>query len=173
MMEWAEQNWVLLVLGVAVALIALWWLVGSSTERSPEAKTRDGVEQEISPVIAGPSVMPVDVPPPVDAIPPTADPEIVAEPEALVQPIHPIPAGPADELTRMKGVGPKVAAMLNGLGVTRYDQIAAWSDDDVTRIDAQLGTFKGRVTRDQWVEQARLLAAGDTAGYEARFGKLG
>ncbi len=173
MMAWVEQNWVLLVIGVAVALIALWWLIGSSSERSPEATTRDGVEQEISPVITGPSAMPFDVPPPVDAIPPMAEPEIVAEPEALVQPIHPIPAGPADELTRMKGVGPKVAAMLNGLGVTRYDQIAAWSDDDVTRIDAQLGTFKGRVTRDQWVEQARLLATGDTAGYEARFGKLG
>jgi predicted flap endonuclease-1-like 5' DNA nuclease len=173
MMAWVEQNWVLLVIGVAVALIALWWLIGSSSERSPEATTRDGVEQEISPVITGPSAMPFDVPPPVDAIPPTAEPEIVAEPEALVQPIHPIPAGPADELTRMKGVGPKVAAMLNGLGVTRYDQIAAWSDDDVTRIDAQLGTFKGRVTRDQWVEQARLLATGDTAGYEAKFGKLG
>lgn len=167
MMEWVEQNWVLLVLGVAVALMALWWLIGSSSDRSPEAKTRDGVEQEISPVIAGPSVAPVDVPPPVDAMP------LTAEPEALVEPVHAIPAGPPDELTRMKGVGPKVAALLNGLGITRYDQIAAWRDEDIARVDAQLGAFKGRVTRDQWVEQARLLAAGDTAGYEARFGKLG
>lgn len=167
MMEWAEQNWVLLVLGVAVALVALWWLIGSSSDRSPEAVTRDGVEQEISPVIAGPAAMPFDVPPPVDAI------AVPVEPEALVEPIHAIPAGPADELTRMKGVGPKVAVMLNGLGVTRYDQIAAWTDADVARVDAQLGTFKGRVTRDQWVEQARLLAVGDTAGYEAKFGKLG
>ena len=169
MMEWVEQNWVLLVIGVVVALVALWWLIGSSNERSPEAKTKDGIEQEISPVITGPAAMPVDVPPPVDAIPPTMAPE----PEPAPEPIHAVPAGPADELTRMKGVGPKVAAMLNGLGVTRYDQIAAWTDDDVARIDAQLGTFKGRVTRDQWVEQARLLAAGDTAGYEAKFGKLG
>lgn len=167
MMEWAEQNWVLLVIGVAVALVALWWLIGSSSDRSPEAKTRDGVEQEISPVIAGPAAAPVDIPPPVDAVP------VTAEPEALVQPLHPIPAGPADELTRMKGVGPKVAALLNGLGITRYDQIAAWTDEDVARVDAQLGAFKGRVTRDQWVEQARLLAAGDAAAYEAKFGKLG
>lgn len=167
MMEWVGQNWVLLVLGVAVALIALWWLIGSSSERSPEAKTRDGVEQEISPVIAGPSVAPVEVPPPVDAMP------LTAEPEALVEPVHAIPAGPPDELTRMKGVGPKVAALLNGLGITRYDQIAAWTGEDIARVDAQLGAFKGRVTRDQWVEQARLLAAGDQAGYEARFGKLG
>ncbi len=166
-MEWFEQNWVLLVLGVAVALVALWWLLGSSSSRSPEATTRDGIEQEISPVIAGPAAMPFDVPPPVDAIP------VAAEPEALVQPAQPLPAGPADELTRMKGVGPKVASMLSAMGITRYDQIAAWSDDDVARIDAQLGTFKGRITRDQWVEQARLLASGDQPGFEAKFGKLG
>jgi predicted flap endonuclease-1-like 5' DNA nuclease len=167
MMEWVEQNWVLLVIGVVVALVALWWLIGSSSERSPEAKTKDGIEQEISPVITGPAAMPIDVPPPIDAVPPTLAPEPAPEP------IHAVPAGPADELTRMKGVGPKVAAMLNGLGVTRYDQIAAWTDADVARIDAQMGTFKGRATRDQWVEQARFLAAGDTTGYEAKFGKLG
>jgi predicted flap endonuclease-1-like 5' DNA nuclease len=172
-MEWLEQNWVLLVLGVAVALVALWWLIGSSSSRSPDATTRDGVEQEISPVITGPSAAPIDVPPPVDAVPLRAEPEIVAEPEALVQPVPPLPAGPADELTRMKGVGPKVASMLSAMGITRYDQIAAWSDHDVARVDAQLGTFKGRITRDQWVEQARLLAAGDRAGFEAKFGKLG
>jgi predicted flap endonuclease-1-like 5' DNA nuclease len=168
-MEWVEQNWVLLAIGALVALGVLWLLLKGSSERSPEARTRDGVEQEISPVVTGPAAAPIDVPPPIDAVALAAEPE----PEALVQPIHAVPAGPADELTRMKGVGPKVAAMLNGLGVTRYDQIATWTEADVARIDAQLGTFKGRVTRDQWVEQARLLAAGDTAGFEAKFGKLG
>ena len=165
-MAWIEQNWVLVVLGVVAVLVALWWLIASG-ERSPEAKTRDGVEHEISPVVTGPSAAPVDVPPPVEAAP------VVPEPEALVEPIHAVPAGPADDLTRMKGVGPKVAALLNGLGVTRFDQIAAWTDADVTRVDDQLGAFKGRIARDQWVEQARLLAPGDTAGYEAKFGKLG
>jgi predicted flap endonuclease-1-like 5' DNA nuclease len=166
-MDWVAQNWVLLVVGVVVALLALWWIIGASNERSPEARTKDGVEQEISPVITGPAAAPVDVPPPVDAVP------LPAEPEALVEPIHTIPAGPPDELTRMKGVGPKVAALLNGLGVTRYDQIAAWTDADIARVDAQLGAFKGRIARDQWVEQARLLAADDRSGYEAKFGKLG
>ena len=166
-MDWLEQNWVLLVLGTAVALVALWWLIGSSSSRSPELTTRDGIEQEISPIVTGPSATPFDVPPPVDAIP------VTPEPEAFFQPAPAIPTGPADELTRMKGVGPKVASMLSAMGITRYDQIAAWSDDDVARIDAQLGTFKGRITRDQWIEQARLLAAGDRAGFEAKFGKLG
>ena len=54
-----------------------------------------------------------------------------------------------------------------------YDQIAAWSDADVARIDAEMGAFKGRIVRDRWVEQARYLAADDVAGFEAVFGKLG
>jgi predicted flap endonuclease-1-like 5' DNA nuclease len=167
-MDWIEQYWVLVLLSVIVVLVAIWWLVGSSktVEADKPAATLERRE-EISPVVTGPAVAPIEVPPPVEIEP------VKPEPEALVEPIHPIPAGPADELTRMKGVGPKVAALLNGLGVTRFDQIAAWSDADVARVDAQLGAFKGRIARDQWVEQARLLAAGDTAGYEAKFGKLG
>ena len=167
-MNWIEQNMVLVILGVVIVLIALWWLVGSG-KRAEADKPAAPLEkrEEISPVVTGPAVAPIDVPPPVQIEP------IKPEPEALVEPIHPIPAGPADELTRMKGVGPKVAALLNGLGVTRFDQIAAWSEDDVARVDSQLGAFKGRIARDQWIEQARLLAAGDTAGYEAKFGKLG
>jgi len=81
------------------------------------------------------------------------------------------PAG-ADDLGRIKGVGPKLVARLGELGVTRYDQIAAWTDADVARIDAQLGPFQGRIVRDAWVEQCRFLASGDVAGYEAKFGKL-
>ena len=163
-MEWIAQNWVLVILGIVVVLVALWWLLGSSRS---EAKAPGRVERETPPVIAGSSVAPIDIPPPVEAMP------AAPEPEARVEPIHPVPAGPPDTLTRMKGVGPKVAALLNSLGVTRFDQIAAWTSADVARVDAQLGAFKGRIERDQWIEQARLLAAGDTAGYEAKFGKLG
>jgi len=81
-------------------------------------------------------------------------------------------SGTADDLRKIKGVGPKLVTLLGSLGVTSYAQIAGWSEDDLDRIDAQLGGFAGRPRRDGWVEQARLLAAGDTKGYEAKFGKL-
>jgi len=77
-----------------------------------------------------------------------------------------------DDLTRIKGLGPKLVAMLGDMGISRFDQIAAWSDEDVQRIDAQLGRFQGRITRDDWQAQASFLAEGDTAGYEEKFGKL-
>lgn len=82
------------------------------------------------------------------------------------------PADAADDLSRIKGVGPKLLAMLGTMGISRYDQIAAWNDEDVQRIDAELGNFRGRIVRDNWVEQCRYLAAGDVAGYEEKFGKL-
>lgn len=86
---------------------------------------------------------------------------------------QPATRGPGDTLTTLKGLGPKAESRLHQLGVTRFVQIAAWTPADVEAIDAQMGAFKGRITRDKWVEQARLLAAGDTAAFEAQFGKLG
>lgn len=83
------------------------------------------------------------------------------------------PAETGDRLTLLKGLGPKAEAVLHQLGVTHFDQIAAWTPADVEAIDAQLGAFKGRIVRDRWVEQAKFLAKGDTAGFEAAFGKLG
>lgn len=79
----------------------------------------------------------------------------------------------AADLTQIKGLGPKVAALLVERGVTHVDQLAALGPDEAAALDAALGSFRGRMARDRWVEQARLLSAGDRTGYEAAFGKLG
>jgi predicted flap endonuclease-1-like 5' DNA nuclease len=81
--------------------------------------------------------------------------------------------GPADDLCRLKGVGPKFADALHGIGFTRYEQIAALSPTEIERIDRQLGAFSGRLTRDRIIEQADYLARDDTDAFEQRFGKLG
>jgi predicted flap endonuclease-1-like 5' DNA nuclease len=78
-----------------------------------------------------------------------------------------------DALTTLKGLGPKAESRLQDLGVTRFEQIAAWTVQDVEAIDAQMGAFKGRIQRDRWVEQAKLLANGDRDAFEAQFGKIG
>ena len=78
-----------------------------------------------------------------------------------------------DPLTLLKGLGPKAAARLQAIGVTRFDQIAGWNDADVAAIDARMGAFQGRIVRDRWVEQAALLAKGDRAAFEQQFGSLG
>ena len=81
-------------------------------------------------------------------------------------------SGPPDDLQILKGVGPKLAAILNQRGLNRFEQIAKLSPGQVETLDESLGAFRGRLARDQIVEQADYLARGDRDGFEARFGKL-
>ncbi len=99
-----------------------------------------------------------------------AGPDLAATPASAPAPVVP---GTADDLTRIKGLGPKIAALLGEFGITSFAQIAAWTPEEVERIDAKMGRFSGRITRDKWVEQARLLAAGDESGFAATFGRNG
>ena len=120
---------------------------------------------------------------PVAATEPAPQPEQPGElPEEMPQPDTGPPPGPeplpeqpvggADDLARIKGLGPKLQTLLPTLGITTFAQIAAFSDADLANLDGKLGPFAGRPARDGWVEQAKYLASGDVAGFEARFGKV-
>lgn len=75
--------------------------------------------------------------------------------------------GKPDELQRISGVGPKLEKTLHSLGFFHFDQIAAWTRDEVQWVDEHL-RFKGRIDRDEWIPQAELLANGK----EEEFAKL-
>jgi len=81
-------------------------------------------------------------------------------------------SGPPDDLVKLKGIGPKLAALLNSQGLIRFDQIAKLSPTQVDDLDQTLGAFRGRLARDHVVDQANYLARGDIDGFEQRFGKL-
>lgn len=83
------------------------------------------------------------------------------------------PHGTPDDLRMLKGVGEKLSAKLNAIGIFHFHQIANWTPDEVRIVDSKLDQFRGRIERDQWIDQAKLLAAGRYTEYEARFGKLG
>jgi len=68
------------------------------------------------------------------------------------------PKGAPDDLTQIKGVGEVLVEKLNKLGITKFDQIAAFSDDDIAKVDEVLN-FKGRIEREDWIGQARALIA--------------
>ena len=101
---------------------------------------------------------------------PKAEPEAAPETEATPEPEAPaveaarpanlLDAAPedADDLTKLSGVGPKLAEKLNTNGVYTFAQIAAWTPAEVAYIDDQL-SFKGRIERDNWIEQATSFAA--------------
>jgi predicted flap endonuclease-1-like 5' DNA nuclease len=76
--------------------------------------------------------------------------------------------GKADNLKEIKGVGPKMEAMLHGMGFYHFDQIAAWTAAEVAWVDENLTGFKGRVSRDNWVDQAKILASGGETEFSKR-----
>ena len=170
MAELLLENWIILVLALLVGIVVAWWVFAGSRRTRVEFERReDGAEP------ARRNQALIDAPP-ASAIPPPTPEGLAGVGEAVAASAAPAPAravaAGADDLTRIKGVGPKLVQQLRELGVTTFAQIAAWDDAEINRIDARLGRFQGRIRRDDWREQARLLAQDDTAGYEARFGKL-
>ena len=164
------SNTELVVIGAVIllALLIAWWIMRRPAERV-RTETVDVLTPGAAPATR--NTLLVDAPPVV--APPGA--ELLGGIGEIISAAATFSAtslDDADNLTRIKGLGPKIATLLRSLGVTRFDQIAAWSEADVARIDSQLGTFQGRIARDNWIEQARSLSAGDVSGFEARFGKV-
>ena len=79
--------------------------------------------------------------------------------EKVQPPVLAAPDGAADELVAIKGIGPKLAKLLNELGIHHYRQIGAWTPGEIAWVNAKID-FKGRVQRDKWVSQARALTKG-------------
>ena len=206
-MAWLQENWIIAVVGLVVAVVLLWWLFGRNRPEeiappvAPSAEPKkplEAVKPEIvaaeparfkpkepapaAPPPSAPAPVAETPPPPTNAAPAAAIPEEPAAPaepapepaaEAPPPAPAPTPAAKADNLQLLKGIGPKLAGLLNGLGVTSFQQIADWTDADIAAIDPQLGAFQGRIARDNLVDQASYLARGDKAGFEAKYGALG
>jgi NADH-quinone oxidoreductase subunit E len=85
-----------------------------------------------------------------------AKPAVEQKPELLKKPR----SGMGDDLKLIWGVGPKLAKMLNEIGVWHFDQIASWGKAELSRVDERLEGFKGRAARDEWVKQSKKLAKG-------------
>ncbi|MCK8484824.1 NADH:quinone oxidoreductase [Aliiroseovarius sp. S2029] len=79
-------------------------------------------------------------------------------------------ASGADDLKQLKGVGPKLEQTLNELGFWHFDQIAKWGPDEIAWVDDNL-SFKGRIERDGWVEQAKTLAEGGETAFSKKVKK--
>ncbi len=100
-----------------------------------------------------------------------------AAPVATGKPVRPkgLPGardGKPDKLQMISGVGPKLEKTLHGLGYFHFDQIAAWGKDQVDWVDEHL-RYKGRIERDEWIAQAKLLAADDTEQFNKLYGTGG
>lgn len=131
----------------------------AKTATAPEAKP------EAKPAAApapAPAAEPVAAAPAAPATP--AAPAEGAKPATLTA----ARGGTADNLKEIKGVGPKLEKMLNEMGFYHFDQIAAWTSAELAWVDENLSGFKGRASRDNWVEQAKILASGGETEFSKR-----
>jgi NADH-quinone oxidoreductase subunit E len=128
---------------------------------APPDRMRASEQPPIAPTApeAGPEAADAPSPPPA----PAAAVSRPRRPQGLAAPRGDTP----DNLQRISGIGPKLEKTLHDLGFYHYDQIAAWDQTEVDWINEHL-RFRGRIEREQWIEQARLLAQGE----EERFGQV-
>lgn len=172
-MTWLQENWIVAIVGVLFAILLVWGLLGrrKANDMLPPAGRAAEPKKPLEPV--RPDIVAAE-PARFKSAQPAAEPAKTPEfPEqAETMPMTPAPAG-GDNLQLLKGVGPKLAALLNAQSVTSFAQVAAWTETDIAAIDPQLGAFKGRIARDNLVDQASYLARGDKAGFEAKYGALG
>ncbi len=89
-----------------------------------------------------------------------------SRPEMLAAPR----GGAKDNLKRIKGIGPVNEGRLNKLGIFHFDQIAGWGPNEVNWVDDYLN-FKGRVEREDWIGQAKMLAGGGETEFSSRVDK--
>lgn len=191
-----EANWLIFIAALLIGIVVAYWVFVHGSRPPQRDRRPDVLDEGASPAKRNQAL--IDAPPAAHIDPPAmagtmagigeviavaAQEEVdaaaeqrshqpAAAPAPAPEPVPAAPAGEADDLRRIKGLGPKMQTLLLSLGITRYEQIANWSDADLDDLDGKLGSFAGRPRRDNWVEQAKLLASGDTAAYEARFGKL-
>jgi len=129
--------------------------VAEEVERTVRTRTHSGKPEEQQPELRAPELSRVD------PIPDLSDDD---RPVALPRPEKP------DNLQLISGIGPKIEAILNELGIYTYVQIAAWGPRERAWVDRHL-QFHGRIERENWVGQAEALARGGEAEYERVFGK--
>lgn len=179
-MQLVQDNWLLFVIALVIGIAIAYWIFVVSRRTRVQTARSDALDEGAAPaarnqalIDAPPAAVPVMAPGLAGAG--TAVAAVVEEQIAAAQaPTQTAaePSGDVDDLSRIKGVGPKLKSLLISQGITRFSQIAAWSEEDIDRVDAQLGRFEGRIRRDSWVEQAALLAAGDAQAYQDKFGNL-
>lgn len=134
----------LVFVGVAVFLV-LPWGDASAKAAAPAAKAAPSANAEPAPVAA-----PVGS---AAAAPAMAEGGAGSKPAALTAPRD----GKGDDLQKLEGIGPALEKLCHELGIFHFDQIASWGAAEVAWMDSNLKGFKGRVTRDKWVAQAKLI----------------
>jgi predicted flap endonuclease-1-like 5' DNA nuclease len=151
------DNWTSVLLAVLIFLAVALFLV-TALHRADRSSVRlDAMPTPApAPAAAPMAVAPAPVAAPAPAAPLMSAPAAQAKPAGLSA----ARGGRPDDLKEIVGVGPVLEKLLHKLGFFHFDQVGAWTASEIAWVDENLEGFKGRVTRDNWVPQARDLAKG-------------
>ena len=170
-----QEYWPLVVIALVLGIIIAWWIFSGGRKTRVETTKGDVLDEGADRASRNEALIKAPTAAEQSAIPTpavsglagaAAGASIDANMKAAAATVD-----DADDLTQIKGVGPKIADKLKASGVTRFSQIAAWNEQDIAAFSEQLN-FTGRIERDRWVEQAAILASGNVAAYEEKFGKI-
>jgi len=150
------QIWIWLLIAFVLGWVAHWFFLcrGRHQDQEP-AQTFASKEATPTPVAAAP----VPAKPEPEKISDDWKPKFFTEAPAKV-----------DDIKRIKGIGAVIEKTLNELGVYQFEQIASWDEDNCKWVDNFLA-FPGRIKREDWVNQAKLLASGGTTEFAKRVDK--
>ncbi|CAN5430677.1 hypothetical protein BH23ACT9_BH23ACT9_09900 [soil metagenome] len=151
------------ILLLAAAGGVVWWQRRNETPPAPPMRAAEPFMDPVAERVGAGGAAPLA---PVATMPGAVVPaEVATAPAGVSLPQPPrtafaaAPDGPADDLKRISGIGPKLERMLNEQGITTFRQLADMSDSDVDALQQRLSQFPGRIRRDSWVEQAGRLAS--------------
>jgi predicted flap endonuclease-1-like 5' DNA nuclease len=181
--EWGfllTEIWVLLALAALLGLVVGWIIWGRQNDHSQVDKIQaklDTCRAELNAKnTEAPSSKDTDTAKATPVISPISEPKVGEDydgdgvfegtnegirPEGISSPRN----GVADDLKQIKGIGLKMEKICNELGFYHFDQIAIWTSQEIAWVDANLEGFKGRVTRDAWISQAKILASGGSTAF--------
>lgn len=171
------MHFALIAVLIVLVIVAIAWGMRLKRERvHAEATEAERAEQLLAHPQTETQVSPA--PPPLgeagfqapDAMREPAPPAV--EPAMAAPAVEATPDSAAYGLRHIKGLGPKAVPLLEAQGVRTLGDLAALDPARAAEVDAGMGALAGRMARDRWVEQAKLLAAGNIAAFEATYGKL-
>lgn len=167
------EIWLILVLAIILGLLAGWLIFGGKKEVKPDPKLEEEVKRlrkQLEDLQSKDRVKALPAPERVGTGASAGLSDVFEEvdegtrPEALSGPRK----GVADDLKMIKGIGPQLEQVCNDLGFYHFDQISAWTDEEIQWVDANLEGFRGRATRDKWVRQAKILARGGSTEFSQK-----
>lgn len=157
----ANRRWLFRHLGYEGRFPSWWWRWRFDAEQLMAG--RSPTLEAAAPVAIMAAAPEPQTSPPKPATAPSGDATGGSKPVGLATPR----GGKADDLKRIRGIGKQNEGRLHGLGIWHFDQIAAWSGDEAAWVGGYLA-FPGRIEREDWIGQAKILAAGQQTAFSKR-----